>query len=302
MYRLFNCFILAVFYALLFGCDGGPASNYPQQSAGTSSSPATAKMPSSLPAGTRISFNPEITLNVEVSAGSSGQATYTNNSGSSDFGIGEEEILVHLKLTPASLIITYTLKNNEQVELVLTNFIDMGDDGYFDEFNVKVTLDGKDLGEFVGRFSGNQKPKNSSKNNIQELKTAAPTEKQFQDLLTEKAFLTVDNDGPSDVRIVSMKRSGEFIISYSSPNPYPQYSYKYKYEYNGGNPRFTVNIYQNDTGNLAQIIIKLKFTNFYEGTYEWIEIWENEKQSSADETGTFVYYSEVDAALKAINN
>ena len=54
-------------------------------------------MPNSLPAGTRISFNPEITLNVEA-LGSVGQATYTNNSDSSDFGIGEEEILVQLTL------------------------------------------------------------------------------------------------------------------------------------------------------------------------------------------------------------
>ena len=39
-------------------------------------------------------------------------------------------LVCQLELTPASLIKTYTLKNNEQVELVLTNFIDMGDDGW----------------------------------------------------------------------------------------------------------------------------------------------------------------------------
>ena len=160
MYKLFNRLTLALFYAILFGCDSGPASNYPKESEGTSSSSATAKMPNSLPAGTRISFNPEITLNVEVSPGSVGQATYTNNSDSSDFGIGEEEILVQLELTPASLIVTYTLKNNEQVELVLTNFIDMGDDGYYDEFTVNATVNRNLKFSYVGHFRGLKKPRN----------------------------------------------------------------------------------------------------------------------------------------------
>ena len=81
-------------------------------------------MPNSLPAGTRISFNPEITLNVEVSLVPLARPL-TSNSDSSDFGIGRRNPSP-IRTTPASLIVTYTLKNNEQVELVFANFIDMG--------------------------------------------------------------------------------------------------------------------------------------------------------------------------------
>jgi hypothetical protein len=274
MYRLFNCFILAVFYALLFGCDGGPASNYPQQSAGTSSSPATAKMPSSLPAGTRISFNPEITLNVEVSAGSSGQATYTNNSGSSDFGIGEEEILVHLKLTPASLIITYTLKNNEQVELVLTNFIDMGDDGYFDEFTVNATVNRNFKFSYVGHFRGLKKPRNLAVS--QTFNTnRAPTEDEFNKYLLGKSlygFNLSENGADVDMGRLVLHPNGKFLqyITEDGDQKYVD-GFSWEYNYNGGSPVFIVTIEKPSSDSEIEkrvIEANLDFTNFYEATFK----------------------------------
>ena len=291
------CFC-SLFLSLLISCSETDIDWSGYSEGTTTSSAKKSSIPNSIPANAIISFNPTITLVSELSMGSTVSAIYENDVSGSTFPYANETIQVTASKMERQIKLTFNI-NGKPMVLEIDSFLDLGDDGYYDEFNVKVTFDGKDLGEFGGRFAGNQKPKNSSKSNIEEIKTGAPTEKQFQDLLTDKAFLTVDNDGPSDVRIVSMKRSGEFIISYPS---YPTLQYTYEYEYNEGNPRFTVNLYENDTVNSAQITIELKFTNFYEGTYKWILITENGNQSSADEIGTFAYYSDIDAALKAINN
>jgi hypothetical protein len=266
MHKLFNRLTLALFYAILFGCDSGPASNYPKQSEGTSSSSATAKMPNSLPAGTLISFNPEITLNVEVSPGSVGQATYTNNSDSSDFGIGEEEILVQLELTPASLIVTYTLKNNEEVELVLTNFIDMGDDGYYDEFTVNATVNRNLKFSYVGHFRGLKKPRNLAVSETFNT-NRAPTEEEFTKYLIGKSlygFNLSGNGADGDMGGLILQPNGKFL-QYITKDGTPKYvdGYSWEYRYNGGSPHFIVT---NENENQV-ITASLDFTTFYEASF-----------------------------------
>ena len=54
-------------------------------------------------------------------------------------------------------------------------------------------------------------------------------------------------------------------------------------------------------------VYKLTFANFFEGSYEQVELIANGNSVPQDDKqdrrkGTFVFYSEVDAALKAINN
>ena len=296
MHKLFNCFILTLFYAMLFGCDSGPASNYPKQSESTSSSSATSKMPNSLPAGTRISFNPEITLNVEVSPGSVGQATYTNNSDSSDFGIGEEEILVQLELTPASLIVTYTLKNNEQVELVLTNFIDMGDDGYFDEFTVNATVNRNLKFSYVGHFRGLKKPRNLAVSETFNT-NRAPTEEEFTKYLIGKSlygFNLSGNGADVDMGGLILHPNGKFL-QYITKDGTPKYvdGFSWEYRYNGGSPVFIVTI-----ENEKQVIeASLDFTTFYEASFTVKSDLTNGQSNENDYEGIWIALTGVPAVL-----
>lgn len=261
-----------------------------QSSDSESSSTENSFIPESLPKNTVISFNPTLRLNGEISDGATVSATYENSDPSSALPTGEGEVSISLVRTSTSLQLQFE-HQGKSLLWEITGFEDMGDDGYYDEFSLSAKVDGEKVGDFVGRFSGNDKPRNNAVSNPQKTFQGTPTNKEFRELLTEKVFFT-NNDAGNDGSIVLFSKDGGFS-SWGDDD-----KATYIYNYNNGKPLLTLNGVESD-GDTWESLIELTFTNFYEGRYKHLDYKENGKFVDDLDSGTFVYYSDISTALKA---
>jgi hypothetical protein len=165
----------------LIGCGGGGSSSSNTLTDSTAVGTSDAAAPASLPAGTEISFNPEIVFDRELSVGSPVTARYTNNSSSSSLPAGENDnVSVTMTIVDGGIQVSFT-QGGQSVELVLSGFKDYGA-GYVEEFTVETKVNGSSLGKQQGRFVGSVKPKNSKVSKTVDT-SGAPTEAEFQKYL-----------------------------------------------------------------------------------------------------------------------
>jgi hypothetical protein len=284
MFKLFNCLTLALFYAILFGCDDGPASNYPLDSSGTGSSTSSssdftvvgttdAAAPVSFPSGTKISFNPEIVFDGELSVGFPVTALYTNSSSSNSLPVGDNDsVSVRMTIVGGGLQVSFT-HGGKSVELVLKEFKDFGA-GYVEEFTVETKVNGTSLGKEQGRFVGSVKPKNTAATKVVNTH-GAPTIELFKRFVVGKALYheeTSPNPGYRKGFLV-FNEDGTIYRHVLSPKVYDIGKQTWSYDYNGGTPILKIRDEHIAVGNSNHYHIRrfyLKFDNFFEGTYEGI--------------------------------
>jgi len=272
--------LLVIGCTLLFGCDGGPASNYPQQSASTSSSLdyspvgiSNAAVPASLPPGTEISFNPEIVFDGELSVVSPVTARYTNKSSTNSLPAGDQDsVSVTMTIVEGGILVSFT-HAGQSVVLVLTAFKDYGA-GYVEEFTVETKVNDTSLGKQQGRFVGSVKPKNSKASKVENI-NGAPTLGQFKKFVVGKA-LYYEETSPEpgyEKGYIVFNADGTITRFFIKPDDYEKGKDTWSYDYNGGTPILKIREEHPALGNSNHYHIRryyLKFDNFFEGTYEGI--------------------------------
>jgi len=259
---------------VLIGCGDAGSTLLSDSSSGVTTE---ASVPTSLRSGTEISFNPEIVFTGELLPGSSANATYTNTSGSGSLPAGDNDnISVSFEIISTGVKLSFN-HGGKAVELMLSNFLDMGNTGYIDEFTVEAKVDGVTQDKQSGRFSGNVKPRNTSISKPIDT-NRAPTEAEFQKYIVGKAFYHEETspEPGDDAGYMIFNADGTvdyFDLDDDGPNPDEINAVEiWTYNYNGGNPTLTLRedwtSKFNGKKNYWVVTVDLDFTNFFEGTYK----------------------------------
>ena len=224
-----------------------------------------AAVPDSLPADTKLSINPTITLQSELSNGRSGKANYSNDD-PTYFWVGEGVVDITLDRTSTSIVLSFTTKDGNKVVFEMTNFVDIGQDGFIDEFTVVGKVNGETKVNQVGQFRGNTRPRNINVKDTIDIKRA-PTQKEFEDNIVGMLLVHIETSpDPGDGGMERFNSNGT-LTSYDFDGSLDEDELAtYKYDYNNGDPRLIVD--EEDGNYYSTDIIKLNFTNFLEGTYE----------------------------------
>ena len=276
-----------ILLSCLVGCGGGSNGDDASSTFNVSSANGvkqatntSAQQPNSLPVGTIISINPEITLDQELNSTSTpASALYQNSSSSSDFPEGSQFIYVSMEEIGDSVKLSFEVLE-QTVELTLTNFLDIGGTGYTDEFSVQAEVKDKN-GEVTkstgtGSFRGN-KPRN---NNVPEpinVNRAPAVDEFYQYIVGRPIYYEFESSGQSvesglsteNVYLVlnpNMTVSGTVFRS-SSTTP------KWEHSYSNGNHILRLKTINQIEGNDWDVTVTylLNFTTFTEGTWEIIE-------------------------------
>ncbi len=255
----------------MIGCgDSQPGSDSGESGLG-------AAVPDSLPADTKLSINPTITLQSELSNGRSGSAYYINDD-PSYFWVGEGVVDITLDRTSTSIVLSFTTKDGNKVEFEMTNFVDIGQDGFIDEFTVVGKVNGETKVNQVGQFRGNTRPRNINVKDTIDI-NRAPTQKEFEDNIVGMLLVHVEKyPDKGDGGIDRFNADGTLTTYDLNGNWFEEGIGTYRYNYNNGDPRFIVEATDTETiPSLGEVrvdekyIIKLNFSNLYEGTYETLE-------------------------------
>jgi hypothetical protein len=282
--KLLKLILSSIIVSCLASCGGGGGSASTDTSAVADSS---GSIPDSLPNGTSISFNPEITLQGELSLGSPSKATYRNTITSSLFPLSETETSVDITLSKTSdvLELSFTV-SGKAIALKLGNFLDLGSTGHFDEFEVESFIDGESKGKSNGRFVGATKPRNKSVSSTLDT-SGPPTEIEFKKYIVGKLLRHLEDDFVDDDGGYAVFNADGTVTDYElNGEKSDDDNTRYEYSYNNGDPRieFTES-YQRDGKTVTEYdTIKLVFNNFYEGTYEVVA---SDDTEDIGETGTF---------------
>ena len=104
--KLLKLVLSSIIVSCLASCGDSGGGSSPSDT--TAAVTAEASAPESLSSGTSIAFNPEITLQGELSVGNPTQASYLNESLTSDFPSGAGTITVSLAKNSNQLELTFT--------------------------------------------------------------------------------------------------------------------------------------------------------------------------------------------------
>ena len=242
----------------------------------TSDSPESAAL-TSFPSGTILSINPVLEFETELTEGVSATASYSNDD-PTHFWKGNERVTVTLTNNGNSVILSFKLTNGDDVELILSNFIDIGNDGYIDEYSVIGKVNGDMKIDQIGRFSGSVKPRLSNSSSDINV-NRAPTKEEFDMFVTLAGslflFQSESSPDPEGAGVVELKSDGTAISYAVDGNRTPEWeSSTYSYDYNDGSPLLYSSssgyLDPSDSNRLVHVkqTTKLKFDNFFEGTYE----------------------------------
>ena len=89
-----------------------------------------------------LQINPKIILTSELTETTPASATYTNTQSGINFPVGNAEpITINLNKDGNDIILDFSVGSTEII-LTFTQFTDLGADGYFDEFAVRVKING----------------------------------------------------------------------------------------------------------------------------------------------------------------
>ena len=250
----------SIIVSCLASCGGGGG--------GSSSDSSTPTVPSSLPSGTKVSVNPEIEFTSELSIGSPAQAKYTNTVSGTFPVSSDETITVNMESTSSTISISFKLASGENIEFVMSDLTDLGNDGYFDEYTVDAKVDGNTVLNARGYFPGTTKPRNprvSSPVNI----NRPPTNEEFKKYLVGQVIQLKEDDFVDD--------DGGYVI-YNSDGTVTVYEWdgsldddktrKYEYNYNNGEPIVIYTETRKDNNDTVVTETKATFYNFYEGRYD----------------------------------
>ena len=255
----------------MIGCgDSQPGSDSGESGLG-------AAVPDSLPAETKLTINPTITLQSELSNGSSGTAYYINDD-PTYFWVGEGVVDTTLDRTSTSIVLSFTTKDGNKVEFEMTNFVDIGQDGFIDEFTVAGKVNGQTKVNQVGQFRGNTRPRNVNVKDTIDI-NRAPTQKEFEDNIVGMLLVHIETSPDAGDGGIERFNSNGFLTSYDFDGSLDEENeWTYRYDYNNGQPRLitegpeTVSSTSGpDIEGVGRDVIKLNFDNFYEGTYEHLE-------------------------------
>ena len=265
MYKIIHSLTLASVAIALIGCGGGSSNS-------STSSTTESGIPSSLPSGTNLSVNPEISFTSELSVGFPATANYENTDSSSAFFVGSEQVTVNLEQSSTSLTVSFTLSNGDKVEFILRDFIDLGETGYFDEFTAIAKVNGETKLTQVGQFLGTTKPRNPKVSNAIDI-NRPPTEEEFDKYLVGKPIWgeeTYPNPG-DDAQFIVFHADGSFSeYEANGTKESSDDDDRWDYFYNGGKPYIKAS-HTHSSGGTHSYRAYFHFTNFFEGTYEDID-------------------------------
>lgn len=232
-------------------------------------------VPHTLPAGTEITINSTITMQTELSNGWSGTAYYINDD-STYFWQGEGVVDISFDRISTSIVLSFTTNDDNKVEFEMTDFVDIGQDGFIDEFTVVGKVNSETKISRIGQFRGDVRPRNLNVKDTIDF-NRAPTQKEFEDniggMLLVQRETYPDSSGGGIARFNDDGTTTHFQLD---GKPLGQGTYMY--DNNDGDPRLisrgTATLKTPGLGDIQGItkyVIKLNFKNFYEGTYEVLE-------------------------------
>jgi len=258
-----KCFLIII--SLIFGgCGGGSSSDNASSNSTSNNTTQTGETlapPTVIPPGSKISVNPEITFNTELSTSNSGSASYINSAGT-DFWIGSADIDITLQKKSSTLVLSFTLPNEDFVEFILSDFTDTENDGFFDECRVEARVNNITKVITKTNFSGTNKPRNIESSSSPTI-NRAPTDDEFRKYLVGQILYSRDQDGSGglyrfgDNEMTQYDSSGNAVITAN-----------YQYSYNGGDPRLIFEFPESDSElSNARLVYKLEFDTIYEGSF-----------------------------------
>ncbi len=255
-------------------------------------------VPSSLPPETTLSFNPVLKFETELTEGVSATASYSNDD-STHFWEGNEQITVSLTNNGNTVILSFKLTNGDDVELILSNFIDLGNDGYVDEYSVEAKVNGQTKVSQTGQFLGNTRPRNSNVSKPIDI-IGAPTEEEFRKYIVGKAMHVIETSPKAgdDEGFIIFNADGtlsHYEINDLDDDEYEETVDRWTYNYNGGNPIIKIDERAINKDHYHIYEVSFKFSNFYEGTYKEISEIEDgfTHDPPPDDEGKFKIFSKI---------
>ena len=280
--RVFLVLPTIICSVLFLGC-GGSGSGSSLSTVGNASDISVNNL-EYLPAGSIVSFNPDITIYSDLRPGPKISANYLNISSAGTLPSGGGDINVSLTQESNSLVLAFIFKSKE-IELTLSEFIDKGGDGSVEEFKVRVTIDQNENNLiYDGNFKGNIKPTTKISTKPVTDTNRAPTVAEFDTYLVNKPFFASDYELPEKQdRFVFGENEQLFLW------PDREEFGSYEYLYNNGSPKLKTQGILPD-GRSFTSELAMTFTNFYVGTYEEeVLLFEGVPQNRLG-SGTFRYY------------
>ena len=261
-------------------------------------------VPSSLPPETTLSFNPVLKFETELTKGVSAKANFSNDD-PTHFWEGNERVTVSLTNNGNTVILSFKLTNGDDVELILSNFIDLGNDGYVDEYSVEAKVNGQTKVSQTGQFLGNTKPRNSNVSKPIDI-NRAPTEEEFRKYIVGKPLYHIETwpDPGDDEGFEIFNADGTVdsfeIVDHDSEDydDHDEVDY-WKYDYNNGDPILILDEKSKTSSHYHHDRIRLIFDNFYEGKFEKIHeeedgvIIDPEKYPEEFSRGTWKIFSKI---------
>ena len=214
-------------------------------------------------------------MQTELSNGWSGTAYYINDD-STYFWQGEGVVDISFDRISTSIVLSFTTNDDNKVEFEMTDFVDIGQDGFIDEFTVVGKVNSETKISRIGQFRGDVRPRNLNVKDTIDF-NRAPTQKEFEDniggMLLVQRETYPDSSGGGIARFNDDGTTTHFQLD---GKPLGQGTYMY--DNNDGDPRLisrgTATLKTPDQGDIQgdeRNVIKLNFKNFYEGTYEVLE-------------------------------
>ena len=288
----FYIYIFSIFVSALFvSCSEDDKA----QSSVISKNTTVATIPESFPSGTILQINPKIILTSELTETTPASATYTNTQSGINFPVGNlEPITINLNKDGNDIILDFSVGSTEII-LTFTEFTDLGADGFFDEFAVRVKINGTELSsaEGVNRygfFEGSKKPRNATVT-IPKAFTSAPNEVAFDELIQRTSmYLKFDGD-KNESYLLDLFTSDKGILQHVGENHAHNIRFLYKNE-DDASPKLQVST---EPGEDHQFELTLTFSNFYEGTFvRFTHVKSgNDVYGSFPNTGTFRFYNRI---------
>jgi hypothetical protein len=280
--RVFFVLPIIICSILFLGC-GGSGSDSSLSTVGNASDISVNNL-EYLPAGTVISFNPDISVKSDLRPGSEVSAQYFNISSNGNLPRGTGDVNASLKQESNSLIVLFLFESKE-IKLTLSDFIDKGGDGTVETFKLNVSVDQIENNLiYDGRFKGNIKPTTKLFTKPVTDTNRAPTVAEFETYLVNKPFFASDDKLPEAQDRFVFGENGQLFLW-----PSGVASGTYEYVYNNGSPKLKIQGVLPDERSFTSEFA-MNFTNFFVGTYEEeVSLIDGVPQDRLG-AGTFRYY------------
>lgn len=292
----------SIIVSCLASCGGGGSAD----SSPVGTTDATA--PTSLPSGTQIAFNPEIIFEEELSVSRSVKARYSNDSTSSSFPSGNNDIVsVTLNIVTEGIKVSFH-QGGKAIELVLSGFKDFGA-GYIEEFTVEAKVDNVSVGTQQGRFTGSTKPKNKSASRTFDT-SGTPTENEFKKFLVGKAIYHQETSPDNrDRGYILFNQDGTYNYldgdldgdDDDDSDEYKNIKETWTYNYNSGSPILMLKrtaVKKSDNSDyFYEDTIELSFENFFQGTYRTSQENDNGKIIPDNDVGKWQLFDTASLSL-----